>query len=212
MIQEDGIDLGKWPGKYVIGLTGNIATGKSIVREMLERLGAYGIDADAIAHRCLEAGSPCYPQVLLAFGDTINRDDGSISREELARRVFADPEALSRLESIIHPQVLKDIDALVKWTDKEVVVIEAIKLLESGVADGCDAVWVLASPFELQLERLVKNRQMVVQDAVQRIKSQPAQENKIAAADVLIQNHGSLEEIYYQVEDAWEKIPRGSSD
>src|SRR5512147_1107703 len=98
-----GGKMSAWPGKYVIGLTGNIATGKSVVRKMLEHLGAYGIDADALGHRAIALGSPGYRPVVDTFGKWILTPDGQVDRGRLGRIVFADPEALARLESIVHP-------------------------------------------------------------------------------------------------------------
>ena len=87
--------MSNWPGKYVIGLTGNIATGKSAVRRMLEHLGAYGIDADALSHRAIAKGAPGYQKVIDAFGKWIVDSDGEIDRAKLGRLVFNDPEASS---------------------------------------------------------------------------------------------------------------------
>ena len=86
--------MSRWPGKYVIGLTGNIATGKSVVRKMLEHLGGYGIDADALAHRAMAKGAPGFPLVLKSFGEWIVDDEGQIDRARLAKIVFSDQGAL----------------------------------------------------------------------------------------------------------------------
>ena len=88
--------MSRWAGKYVIGLTGNIATGKSVVRKMLEHLGAYGIDADALGHRAYAKGAPAYPLVLKAFGEWILDEEGQIDRSRMARLAFSDPGALLR--------------------------------------------------------------------------------------------------------------------
>ena len=125
--------MSAWPGKIVIGLTGNIATGKSVVRKMLEHLGAYGIDADALAHRAMAKDAPGYQPVLNTFGRYILAPDEQIDRSKLARIVFTDPEALARLELIVHPLVAQAIDVLVRRSHHKVIVIEAIKLLESGL-------------------------------------------------------------------------------
>ena len=122
--------MSAWPGKYVIGLTGNIATGKSVVRKMLEHLGAYGIDADALAHRAMALGSPGYQPVVEMFGKWILGADGQIDRNRLARIVFSDADALAQLENIIHPLVSQAVDVLVRRTRHSVIAIEAIKLLE----------------------------------------------------------------------------------
>ncbi len=95
--------MSAWPGKFVIGLTGNIGTGKSVVRKMLEHLGAYGIDADALANRAIAKGSPAYQPVLDLFGKWILSADGQIDRAKLGRIVFSDPSALASLENAVHP-------------------------------------------------------------------------------------------------------------
>ena len=97
--------MSNWPGKYIIGLTGNIATGKSVVRRMLEHLGAYTIDADALSHRVIARGAPGYQPVLDKFGNWLLDKEGQIDRSKLGRLVFSDGEALTQLEAIIHPFV-----------------------------------------------------------------------------------------------------------
>src|SRR5512136_646616 len=106
--------LSKWPGKFVIGLTGNIATGKSVVRRMLEHLGAYGIDADALAHRAIAKGAPGYDKVIETFGRYLLTSEDQIDREKLGRLVFGDTEALTTLEGITHPLVIQAVDLLIK--------------------------------------------------------------------------------------------------
>ena len=135
--------MSRWPGKYVIGLTGNIATGKSVLRKMLEHLGAYGIDADALSHRAMAKGAPGFPLVVKSFGEWIVDDEGQIDRARLAKVVFSDPGALEKLENIVHPLVTHAIDLLIRRAKHTVVVIEAIKLLEGDLAAGSDAVWVV---------------------------------------------------------------------
>ena len=106
--------MSNWPGKYVIGLTGNIATGKSVVRKMLEHLGAYSIDADALSHRAIAKGAPGYQKVIVTFGKWIVAGDGEIDRAKLGRLVFNDPEALLQLEVIVHPLVEQAVDLMIK--------------------------------------------------------------------------------------------------
>ena len=118
--------MSRWPGKYVIGLTGSIGTGKSVVRRMLEHLGAYGIDADALAHRAMAKGAPGYDPILRAFGRFLLTPEEQIDRARLGRLVFNDPDALAVLEHILHPLVLQAVDLLVKRAPHKVVVIEAI--------------------------------------------------------------------------------------
>ncbi|MFM8321109.1 MAG: dephospho-CoA kinase [Chloroflexota bacterium] len=195
-----------WPGKFVIGLTGNIGTGKSVVRKMLEHLGAYGIDADALANRAVAKGSPAYLPVVNTFGRFILGPDEQIDRARLGRLVFSDPEALAQLEAIVHPLVLQAVDILVRRSPHSVVVIEAIKLFESGMAQKCDSVWVTYAPVEQQVARLVKKRGMSEEAARQRIQAQGPQEHKTARAQVVINNDGSFEAAWGQVLNGWNQL------
>ncbi|HSB90712.1 MAG TPA: dephospho-CoA kinase [Anaerolineales bacterium] len=202
--------MSRWPGKYVIGLTGNIATGKSVVRKMLEHLGAYGIDADALAHRAMAKGAPGHELVLKAFGDWILDQEGQIDRARIAKIAFSDPEALGRLETIVHPLVAHAVDLLIRRAKQSVVVIEAIKLLESDLISGCDSVWVVDAPEELQVARLMHKRNMPEAASRQRIAAQAPQAIKLRAAKVVIRNEGSFEDTWNQVQVAWGKIPRAA--
>ena len=197
--EREELRLSNWEDKFVIGLTGNIGTGKSVVRRMLEHLGAYGIDADALAQRTYARGAPGYQAVIKQFGHWIVTPDGEIDRGRLGRIVFADPQALAILEEIVHPLVNQAIDFLVKRSVQPVIVVEAIKLLEAGLDKKCNSIWVAAAPKEVQLTRLTMKRRMRKAEAFQRIEAQPAQELKIAAALVVINNVGSIEDTWRQV-------------
>ena len=200
----------KWPDKFVIGLTGNIGTGKSVVRRMLEHLGAYGIDADALVHRAMAKGAPAYEPILEAFGRYILDKDAEIDRGKLGRLVFSDAEALAQLEGILHPLVEQAVDLIVRRSSQKVIVIEAIKLLESRLADYCDNIWVVYSPPEIQLHRLTNLRGMHEKDARQRIASQIPQENRLARATVVIKNVSTFEDTWRQVTTAWQRhVPVG---
>lgn len=196
----------KWPEKYVIGLTGNIATGKSVVRKMLEHLGAYGIDADALSHRATAKGAPGYQATVEVFGKWILAPNGEIDRAKLGRLAFSDAEAMARLEDIVHPLVSQAIDVMVKRASQKVIVIEAIKLLESELRNVCDTIWVVNAPEETQIQRLVEKRGMSREEAAQRIHFQSAQHQKLAAANVVIQNTGNFEQTWQNVTAAWKKI------
>ena len=200
--------MSRWPGKYVIGITGNIATGKSVVRKMLEHLGAYGIDADALAHRAMAKGAPGHPLILKTFGDWILDAEGQIDRGKLAKIAFSEPKALDQLEAIVHPLVTHAVDLLIRRAKQSVVVIEAIKLLESDLAAGCDTIWVVDAPGELQIARLMHKRKMSEASARQRIAAQAPQALKLRAAKVVIRNNGSFENTWDQVQDAWQKLPK----
>jgi dephospho-CoA kinase len=202
----------RWAGKYVIGLTGNICTGKSVVRRMLEHLGAYGIDADALAHRVIAQDAPGYRKVVQTFGRYILTPDGEIDRQKLGRLVFGDPEALAQLEQIVHPYVEQLVDLIIERASQPVIVIEAIKLLEANIGSSCDSIWVTYAPPEVQMQRLITRRKMNAEEARRRIEGQPPQEEKIAAAQVMINNDSSFENIWKQVVNAWKNYVPVSAD
>ncbi|HEX9090943.1 MAG TPA: dephospho-CoA kinase [Anaerolineales bacterium] len=198
--------MSAWPGKFVIGLTGNIATGKSVVRKMLEHLGAYGIDADALGHRAIARDAPGYQDVLNTFGNWILGADGQIDRTRLAKVVFADPEALAQLEAIVHPLVRQAVDLLVRRSKQKVIVIEAIKLLEGPLRQACDNIWVTYTQKEVQIARLVQKRSMTRSMAYQRVDTQSPQIEKVKLANTVINNEGSFEETWRQVTKAWKAL------
>jgi dephospho-CoA kinase len=198
--------MSAWPGKFVIGLTGNIATGKSVVRKMLEHLGAYGIDADALGHRAIAKDAPGYQDVVDTFGKWILAPDGQIDRTKLARVVFSDPDALTQLESIVHPLVRQAVDLLIRRSSQKVIVVEAIKLLEGPLREACDTIWVTYAQKQTQISRLTKKRGLSVAVAHQRVNSQPPQSEKVNAANTVIQNEGSFEETWQQVTKAWKVL------
>jgi dephospho-CoA kinase len=194
--------------KYSIGLTGNIATGKSAVLGMLKRLGAKAIDADALVHQLMAKGTPIWQAILDEFGEGILGPEGEIDRGKLGALVFADAEALKRLEAIVHPAVTAHVDELIHQATEPIVVVEAIKLIEAGWHHTCDALWVVTCPREQQLERLMRVRKLSRKEALLRIEAQPPQEDKVALADVVIDNSGTLKETEKQVKREWERVER----
>jgi dephospho-CoA kinase len=193
----------------IIGLTGNIATGKSLVGRMLVELGAEHIDADRLAHQVMVPGTAVWAEVAAAFDQEIIGPDGEIDRRQLGQIVFADPEALARLERIVHPAVIARTKQLIAESKARVVVVEAIKLIESGMVRRlCDALWVVTAPRQVQLERLISFRGWSRTEALLRIDAQPAQEQKVAQADVVIDNSGAVKDTRRQVERAWAELTR----
>jgi len=200
------------PGKFVIGLTGNIATGKSVVRRMLEHLGAYTIDADALTHRTYAKGAPGYQQVIDRFGKWLINKDGEIDRKKLGNLVFSDAEAMKQLEAIVHPLVRQATEILTKRASQSVIVIEAIKLLEGELRMVCDSIWVTNAPENVQVERLMRKRGMNREQALERIHMQSAQSAKVAVANIVITNTGSYDDLWKQVSEAWKEIVPGASE
>jgi len=197
--------------KFIIGLTGNIGTGKTVVRRMLEHLGAYTIDADGLSHRAMAKGAPGYDPAVTTFGKWILDSHGEVDRKKLAALVFQDADAMARLEAIIHPLVREAVDMLIRRATRPVVVVEAIKLLEGDLRKRCDSIWVTYAPPAAQIERLMANRNMGREEAQQRVTAQGPQSDKIAAANVIIRNVGSYDDVWRQVEDAWNRnVPAGT--
>ena len=197
---------------YLIGLTGNIACGKSVVVAMLRELGAQVIDADQVTHELQQPGQPVYQQIVAAFGAGILAGAGGpIDRRALGAIVFADAAALRRLEQIVHPAVRERLAAWLagvgqRPAGRQIAVIDAIKLLESGWRPLCDAIWVVTCAPEQQLARLVSTRGMSEAEARVRIAAQPPQHEKVAQADVVIDNSGALAATREQVHAAWQAI------
>jgi dephospho-CoA kinase len=202
---------------YLIGLTGNIGCGKSTVVRMLASRGAHVLDADQVTRQVMAVGQPAYERIVATFGDSILESPaGPIDRPALGRVVFADREALKRLESIVHPATREHImrwlherDAAAAGAEgREVAVVDAIRLIEAGYPAFCDAVWVVTCDEQEQVRRLVEERGMSETDARQRIAAQPPQSQKVAVANVVIDNSGTLEQTEQQVERAWQAITR----
>lgn len=198
--------MGRWANKYVIGLTGNIATGKSVVRQMLQHLGAYTIDADGLSYQAMQPGAPAYKPVIEKFGAFIVGDDKRINRQMLGSIVFSNPAALQQLEAIVHPIVHQAINTLVARAPQRVVVIEAIKLIEGPLGQAVDTVWVVDASPNTQLSRLTTKRKMDADQANQRMKAQNPQADKLQKANVVIKNDGSVEDTWKQVQHAWEGV------
>lgn len=203
--------MSNWPGKFVIGLTGNIATGKSVVRKMLEHLGAYTVDADALTHRAYAKGAPGYQQVIDRFGKWLINKDGEIDRSKLGNLVFNDSEALAQLEGIVHPLIRQATEMLIKRSTQKVIVIEAIKLLEGDLRKVCDSIWVTNATEDIQIERLMRKRGLNHDQAKERIHMQSAQSAKVAVANIVITNTGSFENLWGQVSTAWKEIVPASA-
>lgn len=191
----------------VIGLTGGIGAGKSHIRSVLISLGAEGIDADQVARKVMAPGCPAFDSVLAAFGSELLGPDGAIDRARLGQRVFADPDALARLEAIVHPIVGDVIAQQVAMTQAPVVVIEAIKLLESGISrQQCDQVWVAQCNPRLQLARLKKSRGMNAVEVRRRMANQMPPAQMMAQAQRVIRTDGTLAETAQTVLAAWVEL------
>jgi dephospho-CoA kinase len=194
--------------KYVIGLTGNIAVGKSVVRQMLQHLGAYTIDADNLSHQAMAPGAPAYAPVVEMFGKIVLDEDLTVNRAMLGSIVFNNPRAMVKLEAIVHPVVRQAALSLASRAKQPVVVLEAIKLLESPLLKLCDTVWVVHATQETQIRRLMEKRKMGQDEARRRVAMQTPQADKLARANIVIANDGSVEDTWRQVQMAWSGVQR----
>jgi dephospho-CoA kinase len=201
----------------VIGLTGNIGCGKTTIGAILQRLGAEYVDADGIVHALLAAGTDSSARVVERFGPQVANSDGSIDRRALGAIVFRSPEALRALEALLHPAVRAEIRRRIAASAAPAVVVDAIKLIESGLAAEVDSVWVVSCPPALQLTRLVQSRGLSDDEARVRIDAQTPQAAKVAAADVVIDNAGSREALEARVAAAYRetlarRLPRAGEE
>jgi dephospho-CoA kinase len=192
--------------KYVIGLTGNIGSGKSTVLRMLEQLGAKAIDADALVHEVMGQGTLVWQAIVDTFGQEILTDQGEIDRKKLGALVFDDHEALKRLENIVHPAVDQRFREIVQDSEERVIAVEAIKITESEVYAQLDTLWLVTCPAEERLQRLVETRHVNEEDVERRLRSQMPPERQAELADVVIDNGGTLQQTWEQVRREWGKI------
>ena len=190
----------------VIGLTGPIGAGKSTVAAMLRDLGAKVLDADAIARDEQSRGTTGYSAIVQQFGTKVLGEDKEIDRKKLAAEVFADPLKLEKLERILHPRVIARIlEARKMLREGEVLVIEAIKLLESGLRNVCDEIWVVSAPRDTMLERLAA-RGLPRAEAELRLGSQATEEEFRSAADVVIENGADRDRTKDRVREEWARL------
>ena len=189
--------------KLVIGITGNIATGKSTVLQMLADLGAETIDADQLVHQMMGPDSELAATLCHEFGPDVVNEDRSINRPALGQIAFADASKLERLEQLIHPHVVSAMIGAIHEPGPDVLVLDAIKLFEAGIADHCDEVWVVDADLDARIDRLIDRNRIDREEALKRINAQPPQSEKIARADRVIDNGGSIEATLSQVADAW---------
>jgi dephospho-CoA kinase len=190
-----------------IGLTGGIGSGKSEVARRLAAHGAVVVDSDRLARQAVEPGTPGLAEVAAAFGPGVLAADGSLDRPALAALVFADPAARARLEAIVHPRVRAlAAEAFAAAPPDAIVVNDVPLLVEAGLAGAYDVVVVVAVDPAVQLRRLVEQRGMSEADARARIATQATPEQRLAVADIVIDNDGTLEALAERVAAAWAEL------
>ena len=195
----------------VIGLTGGIASGKSVAAEQLAALGAMVIDADRLGHRVYEPGTPGFEKVVNEFGHDIVAEDGGINRQVLGGKVFGAPDQMKRLTDIAWPEIRSMAQAQFaaeRRKGTEIVVLEAAVLIEADWIDLVDEVWVLTAKADVARDRLMARNRLSEEQAQSRIDSQISNRDRLEYADVKIDNSGSLEQFQRRVAAQWRKLQR----
>jgi len=194
---------------HVVGLTGGIACGKSTVAEMLRALGVPIVDADRIAREVVEPGNPVLDAVVAAFGPEMLRPDGTLDRPRLAERVFAHPAARERLNAIVHPAIQErsqaQLDELAA-AGHRIAVYDAALILENGLGGTVEGLIVVAVPEDVQVERLVRRDGLDQAAALCRIRAQMPLAEKVAHADWVVDNSGTIEETQQRVAGIWQDV------
>jgi dephospho-CoA kinase len=194
----------------VIGLTGNIACGKSVVASLLEDLGAKVIDADDIARKVVEPKEPAWNEIVDVFGKIILNPDNSINRKALGEIIFNDDQKRNILNDITHPKIIQKVRETVETYQNEnveVVIIEAALIVEKGgLKDLIEGLIVVTSDEESQIERLIKRNGLSKEEALSRINSQMPTQEKVLHADYVIDNSGTIDKTQYQVKSIWNEI------
>ena len=199
------------PPHYVVGVTGGIATGKSAVMAILRDLGAECIDADRVYHELIQPGLPLWERLRSRFGNDIVADSGQIDRRALGAIVFSNPKKLAELDEITHRVVIDEVVRRTGASQKAVVAIEAVKLIESGLSARCDETWLVVADPGVQRARLIERSGLSTEQADQRIASQPDEASRRRLADRVIDNSGSLVSLRTVVEALWRALPSGSA-
>jgi dephospho-CoA kinase len=199
------------PSPFVIGVTGPIASGKSTVAELLRQRGADVIDADRVYRSLLQPGSGLWRQVVARFGPEIVGPAGEIDRAALGGVVFADPEALADLDRITHPAVVAEVRTRIARSTAPFVVLEAVKLVQSGLASDVDALWFVTADPETRRHRLMSRSGMDEASARARIAAAPDTVPKGVDVDVTIDNSGDLLSTSAAIDEAWRAVRIGAA-
>lgn len=189
-----------------VGLTGGIGSGKSTVSARLAEHGADVIDYDQLAREAVEPGTAGLAAIVSRFGDAVLQPDGSLDRPALGSIVFADESARRDLEGITHPAIRELAVARATASVAAVLVHDHPLLVEMGMAGSCDVVVVVDVPPELQVERLVEQRGMTPEDARSRLAAQLPRDERLAAADVVLDNTGTVDDLLAEVDALWERL------
>jgi dephospho-CoA kinase len=191
----------------VVGLTGGIGSGKSAASAILRELGATVIDADKVGHQVYEPGTPCWRDLVAAFGEDILGPGGSIDRQKLGARVFADPFLLRKLNSLVWPRIAEAIRERIAAMRAEgmaaPVIVEAAVLIEAGWQTLMDEVWVITTARERAIERVVATRGLSRGEVERRLSNQLSDAERAKGAACVIRNDGTLDDLRSSLERCW---------
>ena len=197
-------------GPLLIGLTGGISSGKSTVLQHLRQAGYSVIDADKLGHKVLEQGNPGYNKVVKCFGNEILNPDGSVNRTALGKIVFVDAEKLKQLNEISHPiieeMIQNEFEESVSDSNGGIVFLEAALLIEANWYKVCGHIWVVSLDPTVALSRLKERDNLSENEAKLRVGAQLDQEERLAYADVVLQNEGTHEELFTQTQQALQEL------
>lgn len=195
---------------FIIGLTGAIGTGKSLVRKMLEHKGALTIDADRLAHGAYAAGTKGFDELVRVFGNEILDPKGHVDRKHLGELVFRNTHALHQLEALIHPLVTRAVERIIKSSPLPVIVVEAIKLLESDLEKHCDIIWEVTAHQEDIYKRISKTRDMSRTLIDERLSHQDFEKIDRSLIDLTIPNLGDIKALWTNLSAVWDDLAKSS--
>ena len=192
----------------VIGVTGNIGSGKSTVCQILAKLGAIVIDADKLGHEAYKPHSQTWQEIVTAFGKDIVKSDYEIDREKLGQIVFSNPDALARLNQIVHPEAYRlaqERIGIYRHQGAKAIVIEAILLIEAKWTNLVNKIWLVIAPENVVIRRLTRDKAMNESQILARLRSQMPAEEKMKYADDIIYNDGNFAQLEARVTELWHK-------
>jgi dephospho-CoA kinase len=202
--------------RVLLGVTGGIASGKTVVSRMLEELGARTIDFDLLSRVVVEPGKPAWKEVVAYFGEQVLLEDKTLDRKKLSEIVFRDPEKRKKLEGFLHPRIYEEFSRRVQEyaaEDPDVIIQVAVPLLiEVNLQYLFHKILLVYVPVEMQIERLMERDRISREMAVKMLSSQLPIEEKRSYADFIVDNSGSLEKTKTQVQEIWEKLKRFQKD
>ena len=193
----------------VLGVTGNIGSGKSAVCRILAKLGATIIDADELAHETYKPHSQAWQELINTFGKDIVRANEEIDRQKLGQIVFPHPDALAQLNQIVHPRAYRMAQERIEDYRRQgakAIVVEATLLIEAGWTDLVDKVWLVVTPEDVAIQRLSQHKGIAKAQILTRLKAQMPAEEKMKYADEVIYNQGSLGQLEANVTELWRKL------